>query len=145
MINYLAANDESRERLAALIARLKDEDLRRPLTDGWTVSAVLAHLAFWDQRAVTLLRRWRREGFGPSPIDPDAVNDALLPLLLAISPRRAAELALDSARAIDAEVAELPPSLMAEIEEKATHFRLSRAHHRNEHLGELEALLGGKG
>jgi Mycothiol maleylpyruvate isomerase N-terminal domain len=49
--SYVALNTAERARLEAVVGRLTDADLKRPLAAGWTVAAVLAHLAFWDQRA----------------------------------------------------------------------------------------------
>lgn len=141
MENYIHANDESRGRLEAFARRLNDEQLSRPLQDGWTASAVLVHLAFWDQRALLLLRKWKREGVSQSSMDTDILNDASLPIWKAVLPRKAVELALDTARLVDAEVAGLPPSLLVEIEAKAAGFRLSRAVHRNVHLDELERIF----
>ena len=57
---YIARNDAERARLRALVARLSDADLARPMPGGWTVAAVLAHLAFWDQRIMVLLERWEQ-------------------------------------------------------------------------------------
>src|SRR3989442_2623295 len=69
--SYVAQNNAQRERLRALVARLKDEDLRRPLPAGWTVAGVLAHLAFWDQRILVLIERWERSGpdLAPHPLN----------------------------------------------------------------------------
>ena len=43
-----SANAKSTERLAALVARLTTEDMKRSLGANWTVGFALAHLAFWD-------------------------------------------------------------------------------------------------
>ena len=67
MIPLQAKNAEERERLAALVARLGDADLERPLSHGWTVRDALVHLAFWDLRAVTLIERYEAHGVSPSP------------------------------------------------------------------------------
>ena len=56
--SILADNDAERARLRALVGRLGDTDLARPLDAGWTVAGVLAHLAFWDQRIIVLLDEW---------------------------------------------------------------------------------------
>ena len=48
-------NSKERTRLQALLTRLSDADLARPLPAGWTVAGVLGHLAFWDQRILVLL------------------------------------------------------------------------------------------
>ena len=142
MENHLSANDASRERLVALVERLTDDDLALELGAGWTVGAVLAHLAFWDLRALSLLARWSHSGVGPSPVDADAVNDAGLPLLRRLPPADVREAVLGSAAAIDAAVAGLPPSLVVDIQERATQLHLGRAIHRNVHLDEIEALVG---
>jgi hypothetical protein len=141
MENYVSANDESRERLVALVERLNDDDLALELGDGWTVGAVLAHLAFWDLRALTLLARWSEGGVGPSPVDADAVNDAGRPLLRRIPPAAVRAVVLDSARAIDAAITHLPPSLVVDIQEHATQLHLARSIHRNTHLDPIEARL----
>ncbi len=138
---FLEENTASRRRLETLVRRLSDADLTRSTSYGWTVAALLAHLAFWDQRVLALLRRWKEEGVDPSPIDPDAMNDALKPLCLAIDPRTAVELCLSSAQAVDAELETITSDLVEEIQASPTHFRFSRALHRNDHLNEIELLL----
>jgi hypothetical protein len=142
MENYLSANNESRERLVALVGRLTDDDLALEQGAGWTVGAVLAHLAFWDLRALSLLARWSRDGVGSSPVYADAVNDASLPILRRLPPAAVREVVPDSAAAIDAAVEGLPPSLVVDIQEHATQLHLGRAIHRNVHLDEIEALVG---
>lgn len=139
---FARENQQSRQRLKSLIDRLSEQDLQRSVGPGWTVAAALVHLAYWDSRALVLLRRWQRDGLGPSPVDVDAVNDALLPLARAMPPRAAARLALEAAEAVDAELEALPQTLLAEIQ-AGVPFRVSRAIHREEHLREIEALLGG--
>ena len=41
---------------------------RARLPAGWTVAAVLGHLAFWDQRAFILLEQWEKTGTAPAAI-----------------------------------------------------------------------------
>lgn len=106
------------------------------------MAAALAHLAFWDHRAAVLLRRWRADGVGPSPVDADAVNDALSPLLAAIPPHQAAHLALAAAEAVDREVESFPESWVDQVAASASSFRLRRATHREEHLDQIERALG---
>ena len=142
---YITENSTERERLRALVARMGDADLRRPLADGWTVAATLAHVAFWDQRGLALLERWERNGIGPSPLpaDVDAVNDATRALCLAIPPRAAAELAVATAEAIDQKIERLTPEMLAQMEAAGSPLGLKRATHRREHLDEIERLLKG--
>jgi hypothetical protein len=136
-----AQNDDARERLASLIARLSDDELRHPLDGGWTVAASLAHLAFWDRRALYLLERWEREGPGPSPYDVHLLNDTLLAQWLLIPPRDAANDWLAAAEAIDSKIAALPPDQIEAIR-TAGAINVSRAHHRLAHLAEIEGALG---
>jgi hypothetical protein len=139
-----ADNDAQRERLRALVSRLSDEQLERSMPDGWTVAAVLAHVGFWDARAIFALGKWRR-GIPPppgdyEPDDPAWINDSAKPLCLAIAPREAARLALRLAEEADAGVKTLDDELVAKVREVGP-FNVSRAAHRREHLDEIERAL----
>src|SRR4029453_13033726 len=100
--------------LEAFVARLSDTDLQRPTPGDWTVAGVLAHLAFWDQRAFLLLDQWDKSGRAPAIErgDGDWVNDPAKPMFLALPPRRAAELAISIARATDAKGAGLRAAML---------------------------------
>lgn len=140
---FTQENAASRQRLENLVQGLTDQQLRRENKDGWTVAALLAHLACWDQRHQHLLRRWRAGGVDDSPVDSTAINESIKPLCLAIEPRAAVALCLASAAAIDAELETISPDLMAAIEASPNHYRFNRSLHRNGHLNEIDALLGG--
>ena len=141
---FIAENTRERKRLIALTARLTDEELSLPLEMGWTVASAFAHLAFWDQRAWVLLQRWKRQGVAESPADSDAINDALIPLCLAIPPRVATNLATLAAEAIDHEIEQASPELIADIAALGNKFRLARGLHRRAHLDQIEAKLRSK-
>jgi uncharacterized damage-inducible protein DinB len=111
-VSFVEDNAASRRRLEALVTRLSDDDLSRTTSYGWTVAALLAHLAFWDQRVLVLLRRWKDNGVDESPVDSQALNDALRPLLIAMDPRTSIRLCLTSARDVDAELENISPSLL---------------------------------
>jgi len=138
---FIEENNASRRRLKAIIDRLSAEDFTRTTAGGWTVASLLAHLAFWDQRIVVLLRRWKASGVDESPVDSDMINDSLKPLLITLQPRAAVELCLLSAEAADAEVEALAPELYEQIQASPNHFRFNRSLHRNNHLNEIEQLL----
>jgi hypothetical protein len=142
---YSEQNATSRRRLEALVQRLSDEDFDRSTDYGWSVTALLAHLAFWDHRMSAILRQWQEEGLDPSPIDMMAVNEALKVICHALEPRKAAELAISAAENIDAELKTLTPERVKQLEEHAavteTQFRMNRALHRDGHLNDIEALL----
>jgi hypothetical protein len=142
---YAQENDESRRRLETLVRSLSDTDLARSTDYGWTVAALLAHLAFWDQRMIMILKRWREEGLDASLIDSGVVNDSLRVICHALEPRQAIELCLSSAEVADAALATLTVEEVKKLEEHAaatdTQFRMNRSLHRDGHLNDIEALL----
>lgn len=146
--SYVERNTTERERLRALISRLSDEELRTAANAEWTIAAVLAHVAFWDARALVLCERLERgDPFTPSDREPEDVrwiNDSVRPLAHAIAPREAASLAIRLADETDARVAALSDALLARTwpNDPASPLNPLRAHHRREHLDELEAALG---
>lgn len=139
-----AETDAERERLRSLVTRLTDEELSRPMPGGWTVAAVLAHVGYWDARAIYFLDKWGPSG-EPStyePEDTDAANEAAKPLCLALPPRIAAQLALRLAEEADGRVKALSDAMLAKIRAKGNPpFDLSRAIHRKEHLDDIEGAL----
>ena len=141
---FVEENAKERERLCSLVERLSDEQLCISMENGWTIAVALAHLAFWDQRSLILMQKWKSTGIAPSPIDIDVINDSLLPLWLALPPRSAAKLAVSSAESIDRELEEAPSELISEIQKLGDKFRLYRSVHRKLHLDEIENLLGNK-
>lgn len=144
-MGFVEDNDRERARLRALVERLDEDDLRRTAYEGWTVAAVLAHVAFWDAAALGLARRLAAgEPFSPDDVEPDDVtwiNDAARPLLDALAPREAAAVALRLAEETDAFMAGLPPERMYPLDPTSPVNPL-RATHRAEHLDDLEALFG---
>ena len=138
---FVAKNAHERERMRLLVERLTDEELSLPMYAGWTIAAALGHLAYWDQRSLMLMRKWARDVVEPSSIDIDVTNDSLLPLLLAIPPRAAAELAVSAAEAVDRELEEASLELVTAIESLGEEFRLYRSIHRKLHLDEIEETL----
>ena len=133
-------DEPQRKRLEALVQRLSDAQLAQPMSDGWTVAAVLAHLAFWDTRAAILVERWRRNGVSPSELDVHVVNDAAKPQWLALPPRAAAEGAVQAARAADAALDGCDEAFLHAIV-AANAINVSRAVHRAEHLDQIEQAL----
>jgi hypothetical protein len=144
--SYIDRNTHERERLRALVERLSDDDLRRPVSEQWTVATVLGHMAFWDARALWLAEKIARgEPFTASDVEPEDVtwvNDAARHLIDAIPPRDTAQLALRLAEEVDQHVAALPPE---RVWPNDPHSLLNafRAEHRGEHLDEIEAALRG--
>jgi PAS domain-containing protein len=139
---FISENTAEREHLAAFLNQLTEAELAHPMEAGWTVSAVLTHLAFWDYRALILIEKWKKHGIGPSPIDTDLVNEATRPLCLAVPPRAAVEMVLASAQMIDQAIAELSPEMVVAIDTNGKTVRLNRALHRRTHIEEIKKALG---
>lgn len=141
--SYIGANTRERERLRALIEGLDDEALVAPVNEYWTVAGVLGHIAYWDIRVLVLAEKIDRgEPWAAGDAEPegDWLNDSTRPLIHAIAPKEAAELALRIAEQTDARVATLPLDRLYPRDPDSPIDPL-RAEHRGEHLDEIEAAL----
>jgi hypothetical protein len=140
--SIVSENNAGHEALVRLAARLTDEELARPMESGWTIAALLAHLAFWDARAVLLIEKWQREGIGPSPADTDIVNDAARALCLAIPARAAADLAVKNSAEVNRSIETLSPEMIERIQEIGSAVHLIRYEHKRVHMEEIEQAVG---
>jgi hypothetical protein len=141
---FVSDNDESRRKLGGLAAGLTSEDLSLVTSYGWSVAALFAHMAWWDQRVSVLLHRWQERGVDESPVDSEMINEALKPLCHAMDPQAAVRLCLSSAERTDAALAALSPDLFARIQASSNHFRFNRALHRNDHINDIQTLVRGR-
>lgn len=137
-------NNRERERLRGLVTLLGEDELRIPVNPEWTVAGLLGHIAFWDSRALLLTEKLERGvPFTPADAEPenvDLINDAARPLIHAIAPRAAANLALCLAEEIDRRVANLSTDAFWP-EDPNSPLNPLRASHRGEHLDQIEAAL----
>ena len=139
--DFQIANKISREKMRELIQSMSDEQLMLSTVAGWTIASTLAHIAFWDNRILYLLNHWKENGIAPSPYDVDAINEAQKPFLLALSPRVAATLALQSAETIDFEIEKTPDEFAEKILAAKVQFKFERHVHREYHFKEIEEAL----
>ena len=140
--SFIKENARERERLISSVQSLKDEELSIPLGDDWTIAIALAHLAFWDQRSLFLVRKWKKSGDVEfSPIDMDVTNDSLLALWRALPPRISANLAVSSAEEVDRELEDTSSELISKIEGIGEKNRVHRSFHRKMHIDQIEDLL----
>jgi hypothetical protein len=145
--SYIDENTRERERLRALVEGLDDDALIASVNEYWTVAGVLGHIAFWDIRVLLLADKVDRgEPFTAVDAEPegDWLNDATRPLIHAIAPKEAAQLALRIAEQTDARVAELPFDRLYPRDPDSP-LNAVRAEHRGEHLDEVEAALRTRG
>jgi hypothetical protein len=139
--SYIARTTLSRERLESLIGRLRDDDYRRDAGAGWSISALLAHLAFWDRLTLERLGRWEREGFTATPVDADPINDAAKPGWLTIPAEAAAVEVVAAARLTDERMARVSDDLVSAIVSAGRLRAIDRSVHRTEHLDQIERAL----
>lgn len=145
--SFVERNAKELARLRAIVERATDDDLRVHVNPECTVAGVLAHVAFWDARALLLGRKLQRgEAFSPAEAEPEDVswiNDSTRPLIEAIPPREAARLALRIAEETDAVMAALTPEQVAHTwpTDPKSLVNPLRAAHRGEHVDDIEAAL----
>ncbi len=137
--SFVERNRASTERIRAM-ARLSEAEMRTPVGEHWTVSIVLAHLAFWDRRVLYVLDKSERDGKLFIPQIEIAVNDISLPLWAAIPPGEAARIAVETAETLDRRLEAFPPALLEEIFQYNNRW-VDRSLHRGEHLDEAAAAL----
>jgi hypothetical protein len=142
--SYIEKNARELERLQALVGRLSEDELRRPVNPEWTVAATLLHAAFWDARASWLAGKLERgEPFTAAEAEPEPptwINDSTRPFFHAVAPAEAARLALRTAEDVDRRVAALPPERLWP-NDPASLLNAFRSEHRREHLDAIEEAL----
>ncbi|MBE7554457.1 MAG: DinB family protein [Anaerolineales bacterium] len=138
--SFLASNAQETRRLKALAARITDAELAQEIEGNWTVAIDFAHLAFWDRRLLAQIEYWEHHGVTDSPYNADVFNDALLPIFLALPPRAAVQLAVESAGLVDQKLESLPDEFLAAVRSLPNPPNLDRGRHRREHLAQLERI-----
>src|SRR5258705_12992772 len=111
-----ARNRTSRERLGAVVAQLRDREIK--IEGGWTAAGLLGHLAFWDGFALARLEKHLREG-APlelgSELISDHINAAAMPQWLETPTAVAGRRAIAAAAAIELRVAGPPPDCLRKV------------------------------
>ncbi len=141
----MTANDEQRVRLAQVVGRLTSDDHAREAMPGWTIGALLAHLAFWDRLVV---ERWT-EAIADGATIPVSLSDGLADLINGASLAQwtampgplAAREAVAAAEAVDACVEGLEEARAVAAQAAGLGGLIDRSRHRVEHLDAIEAAL----
>jgi uncharacterized damage-inducible protein DinB len=138
--DYMRRNAESRARLASICERVNNEQLARIAFGDWTVSAVLAHMAFWDRVA---LERWNTFEKERQPVLqlPEFLNTVGAADWRAIPPRNAVKSVLEAADALDKKIEELPDDLIEAARQANNPRMFERFHHREDHLSAIERVI----
>ncbi len=138
-------NAESRDRLLALVEQLDEQTLNRQVEGEWTVAALLAHVAFWDQICAV---RWDAYDSGGSLADVsdtliDFINAANLPTWRALSGRAAVDVLRQAMEETDARIARLPETAVQAATSGGFTYMLDRTGHRDEHTAQITTFLAG--
>jgi len=136
-------NREGLERMRR-VASLTDAELAQATGNGWTVSTVLGHLAFFDRM---LLLRWdtyEKEGVFAelTPNHFELINGAGVADWSTIPPRDAAARCVDAAGLAVARIDALPEQSVAYALETNRVALLERMLHWNPHLDQIESAIG---
>ena len=142
--SFVELNRASSARLHSLATRLSQKELMRSVGKEWTVAVTLAHLAFWDLRVMWIMEATERDGKLCAPEIDISVNDIIQVLLAAIPPRLAANIAFQTAEALDAMLERFPMNRLEQIHARNERW-VVRALHRNHHLDAIEAALKNRG
>jgi hypothetical protein len=143
--SYVAENDAERARLQALVARLTDADIARPMSEEWTVGTGLLHLAFWDRLSLSKFEEWERTGkveIPPMRDMVDGINNAMLPWWRTVDPAQVRHEVIAAAEAVDRKAETLPAPIIEAILVVRPRS-LTRAVHRRQHLDQIERALAG--
>src|SRR5262249_19304205 len=138
---FQAKNERERERLKALVGRLGEAELRRPLSHGWTGAGAVVHRAFWALGAAILMDRFEKSGGPPPPADIEVVNESVQALGQSIPPRAAAALAIEAAERVARRLETLPDRILEGLAAAGDPFTPRRHNHWAEHLDEIERAL----
>jgi hypothetical protein len=138
----LARMDESFQEFRDAVARLAERDFDQGTEAGWTVKAMIAHVAAWHLQAATRLETLRTTGRRGDDPDVDAFNAEITQTAATRSPGEVvAELETSYAR-LRAETARLDDAQFVEADGWAfTHIEANTFDHHPEHTAELEAVL----
>lgn len=137
----LKENSTSQTELINFVNSLSYEQLNQEMPAGWTVLAVFAHLAFWDQRAITLLKKWQEAGISTSLNDTDVINEVTRPFFRVLDPEQGKQLVLTTAAETDELIASLPETFFNDVMENGKTVHLNRAEHRRMHIQEIKQAL----
>ena len=141
MRQFVLENEKARNILVSLANSVTDADLSKDAGEGWTVGVIFAHIAFWDQRTIILLKRWGKTGVSTSPVDIEVINESLTPFLNAISPRKAVSIALATAETLCREIESLNNDMVNAIEAIGDKMRLHRYIHWQMHIEQIERII----
>ncbi|MBW3589970.1 MAG: hypothetical protein KY429_11180 [Actinobacteria bacterium] len=141
-IEYIQATRAGLERVRTIVTSLNPDSLRGALENEWTVSSMLAHLAFWDRWVETRWDHFSRTGsFHELPDDiTTLVNQAALSHWLALPSGESVRLCLDSASSVTSRIEQLSTDEVKAALKTNRPAMVDRTLHWYPHLDEVEAV-----
>ena len=135
-------NREGLNRLRGLTS-LSDAELAKDTGNGWTVSTVLGHMAFFDRMLVPRWDIYEKDGVFAelTPNHFDLINDAGAGDWLALAPRAAVAKCIEAAERAVARIDALPEKAVAVALETNRTALLDRMLHWNPHLDQIEIAI----
>ncbi len=142
----LRATHASLKRLAAVIEELEeleDDAMQARTGSGWTVSATLAHLAFYDDWVATRWQRRISDGwFQDLPDDiTELANAAGERGWHAVTAAEARRIAHEAARAVTALLDRLPANVLEDAVGTNRPAMIDRSLHWDPHIEEIQQAL----
>jgi uncharacterized damage-inducible protein DinB len=138
--DYIQRNAEARARLVDLCHRLNDEQLVRIAFGSWTVSTVLAHMAFWDRVALERWNIFEQERQRPSEL-PEYLNTVAATDWLTVPPQTAVRSVLEATEALDKKIESLSEEVIAAARPMVNPRMFERFHHREDHISAIEKVI----
>jgi Mycothiol maleylpyruvate isomerase N-terminal domain len=136
-------NREGLERLRRLTT-LSDAELAKDASDGWTVSTVLGHMAFFDRMLPLRWDTYEKEGVFAemTPKHFDLINDAGAGDWSALPPRATVAKCIEAAEHAVARIDALPQKAVAVALETNRVALLDRTLHWGPHLDQIKSAIG---
>jgi hypothetical protein len=139
--SFSEPNRTAFEELRAYAESLSDEQLRQAIDEDWTVSAELAHVAFWDRRSAFAVEGFLRDpATFPPRSDVDLINAAAFPQWRRLAPSDAVADMIEAGEFFNRTVEALDEETAQRIQESGA-VVIQRARHRREHLEQIRQHL----
>ena len=138
--SFTEPNKASLEELRAYAERLSEDQLRQQIDDDWTVSGVLAHIAFWDRRAALVVERVLKDNtYQHVREDADIINATAIPQWRRLEPSEAIEDMVEAGEYLNRTVDLLDEETAQRLPASGTN--VGRAKHRQGHLEQIRQRL----
>jgi mycothiol maleylpyruvate isomerase-like protein len=138
--------DRNREGLARLrrLASLSDAELAKDTGNGWTVSTVLGHIAFFDRMLPLRWDTYEKDGVFAelTPNHFDMINDAGAGDWSALPRQATVAKCIEAAERAVARIDALPETAVAFALETKRMALLDRTLHWNPHLDQIKGAIG---